>query len=171
MRIRFLLSVVAALLVMMLGLELYRVVAYREERRDFVEMRARLTSTGAAVVEGKMASDAIRAQTEARDVQLKMERAALQRYFRHARHGALPAHLYGEYRAAYDLYHDHVNERNCIYMKWQSVAAQTNAALKRYYALGDSLRAAATAMGEPYYAVPSPLQAAAERKGMRVANP
>lgn len=171
MRIRFLLSVVGALLVMMVGREVYRWVAYREERSEFVHMRERLIDAGAAVMETRSASETLRAEVEAGDARLKSERAVVQRYTRYARHGALPAHLFGGYREALDRYNQQVSERNRKVGEWQTIIARNHAAVDRFNALADSMRTAAAAMGDPYYAVPSPLQAAAERKGARAANP
>lgn len=156
----FLLLVIAGV---KLSEQVYRWLAYGEERAAVKEMREQLVTAGSDIVVLRAASDSMRAVMQAHDAGLEREHRSLQRYNLLARDGTLPPDLYARYRRDLARYNLHVTERNSRLRDWQEVQARYNAAADRYNLLADSIRQLAARMGEPYYAVPTPAEAAIER--------
>ncbi|HEX8695487.1 MAG TPA: hypothetical protein VF746_23950 [Longimicrobium sp.] len=156
----FLLLVIAGV---KLSEQVYRWLAYGEERVAVKGMREQLVTAGADIVVLRAASDSMRAVVQAHDAGLEREHRSLQRYNLLAHDGTLPPDLYARYKRDLARYNLHVTERNARLRDWQEVQARYNGAADRYNLLADSIRQLATRMGEPYYAVPTPAEAAIER--------
>ena len=156
----FLLLVIAGV---KLSEEVYRWLAFGEERTLVKTLREQLVSAGAEIMVTRQASDSMRAVLHEEDARLAREQRELRRYDGFARDGALPSDLYARYRADLAEYNLHVTERNGRLRDWQEVLARNHTAVDRYNQLADSLRELATRMGDPYYAVPTPAEAAGER--------
>ena len=56
-----------------------------------------------------------------------------------------------------------MSERNALYREWRGLVDSNRTYVERYNVIVDSIRAAATAMGEPYYPIPTPAEIAARR--------
>lgn len=163
LRLRTLLIFLVLLLAVNVGKELYDWRAYAEERTQVVEVRSRLVEAGADVVRTRARLDTLRTVIEGEDRKLEEERRMLRAYGRKADGRALPSHLYEAYRVDLERYNEHVARRNERFQQWEEVIARNHAAVDRYNALADTLRALAAVLGEPYYPVPSPIEAARER--------
>lgn len=163
LRLRTLLIFLVLVVAVNVGRELYDWRAYAEERTQLVGVRSRLLDAGADVVRTRARLDTLRTVIEGEDRKLEQERRALRAYGRKADGGALPPHLYEAYRVDLERYNEHVARRNESFQEWEAVIARNHAAVDRYNALADTLRALAGVMGEPYYPVPSPIEAAEER--------
>lgn len=167
LRLRTLLAVLALLLAGKVGKELYDWRAHADDRTRLVSVRGRLVDAGAEVMRTRAELDTLKRVLDREDGALERERRALDAYGRGSVDNTLPRYLYDAYRADLDRYNEHVARRNESFHAWQAVLARNHAAVDRYNALADSLRAVAEVLGDPYYHVPSPLEAAAERGVVR----
>lgn len=157
-------AVVLALLVAArIAHQTYQWYAHDEERARIHGLTARLEDAGLGVVTTQLAIDSLRLIVEEMDRELEGTRAAIAAYERHAVGGALPAHLYEAYRGDLELHNRKVVERNAKFDELRAVASRNHAAVRRYNALSDSIRATAAEMGEPYYSIPTPAEIAHER--------
>jgi hypothetical protein len=156
----FLLLVIAGY---MLSVQVYRWLAYGEERAAVQGMREQLVTAGADIVVLRGATDSMHTVMQADDAALKGEHQSLRRYNLLARDGTLPPDLYARYKRDLARYNLHVAERNARLRDLQEIKARYNAAVGRYNLLADSIRQLAERMKEPYYAVPTPVEAAIER--------
>jgi len=147
--------------------QLYRWVAYADERDRVRVFRGQLLEAGAAIVRTREESDSMRAVMRAEDTSLEEEQVALRRYNRYSRGGTLPPEVYARYKEELDSYNLHVSERNAKLGDWQEILARNHLAVSRYNLLADSVRDLAARMGEPYYAVPTPAEAAVELRVQR----
>ena len=161
-RIHPLLFVLLVIIGIKLSEQLYRWVAYADERDRVRVYREQLVQAGAEIVRTREESDSMRAVMEAEDAALEQEQTALRRYNRYAPGGTLPTDLYARYKEELDAYNLHVAERNAKLGDWQAILARNHLAVSNYNLLADSVRDLATRMGEPYYAVPTPAEAAME---------
>jgi hypothetical protein len=143
--------------------ELYRWVAYSDERSELRALNGTLESTGARVMATQSEAERLRRAIEARDRELATGREEISRYEARAVDGAIPEALYPSYQRRIAEYNRKVKERNEWFGEWQRVVDQNALAVDRYDALADTMRALAGHMGDPYYNVPSPLELAARR--------
>lgn len=162
-RISVLLLLLLAVVGVKLGQELYRWVAFADERALIRPLREEVVEVGVEVVRTRARADTLRTRIEADDRALVRERLSLEQYLQHARGDALPGHLYNAYRVDLETYNRHIAERNERVRAWRDALARNARAVDRYNLLADSLRALATRVGDPYYAVPLPAEAALER--------
>ena len=161
--LRFMLLVLLVVVGVKLSEQVYRWVAFRDERRQVGELRERLLDAGAELTLSREASRRLRQEMEAEDRKLEAERRALMRYNRYTSDGYLPTSVYDAYKEELERYNRHVVERNGRLRAYQQAHDRYAAAVDRYNARADSVRDLATRMGEPYYAVPTPLEAAVQR--------
>ena len=140
----------------------YQWYAHDEERARIQGLTEELEHVGLDVVRTQLAIDSLRAVVEEMDHQLEGTRAAVAAYQRHAVGGALPAHLYEAYRGDLEIHNRRVVERNARFDQWREAASRNHAAVRRFNALAESIRATAAEMGEPYYSIPTPAEIALE---------
>jgi hypothetical protein len=160
---RFMLMILLVVVGVKLSEQLYRWVAFRDERRQVGELRERLLDSGAELTLSRAESRRLRQAMEEEDRRLETERRALLRYNRYSHGGFLPTALYDTYKKELERYNGHVVERNRRLRDYQQAHDRYAVAVDRYNARADSVRDLATRMGEPYYAVPTPLEAAVQR--------
>ena len=160
---RFMLMVLLVVVGVKLSEQLYRWVAYRDERKQVGEIRERLLDSGAELTLARAESRRQREEVEEHDRGLEVERRSLMRYNRYSAHGYLPASVYGPYKKELERYNRHVVERNSQLRRYQQTHGRYAAAVDLYNARADSVRNLAARMGETYYSVPSPLEAAVQR--------
>ncbi len=163
LRLRTLVVFLFLLLMAKVGKELYDWRFHADDRAHLVAVRERLVDAGAEMMRTRAELDTLKKVLDREDRVLEGEKRALDAYDRRAEGKALPRHLYDAYRADLDRYNQHVAKRNESFHTWQEVLARNHAAVDRYNALADSLRAVAAVLGDPYYQVPSPIEAAEER--------
>lgn len=159
-RARSVLAVLTLVLALKVGQELYRWIAFADERSRLRALAGTLDSAGVGAVRARVRADSLRRDIEAMDRQLDGVRAALAPYERRAVDGAIPEALYPAYRARLDDYNRAVRRRNVRLAAWREAVEASRAALGRYEVVADSMRALAEAMGDPYYQVPSPVEVA-----------
>lgn len=162
-RIAGLLLLLATVITIRLGVYLYRWYAYAGEREVLHEMSTRLEQAGMQVVQTRQEADLLRQEIERLDRALGAGERAVAAYGEHAESGALPRHLYPSYRADLEEYNRGVGERNARFERWKEVVRRNHAAVDRYNALADSMRAVALEIDDPYYPIPSPVEIAAEQ--------
>lgn len=160
---RFMLTLLLLVVCVKLSEQLYRWVAFRDERREVGELRERLLDSGAELTLSRAESRRLRQEMEAEDRKLEEERRALERYNRYSTGGYLPTGLYDAYKEELERYNRHVVERNGRLRAYQQSHDRYATAVDRYNARADSVRDLAARMGEPYYSVPTPLEAAVQR--------
>jgi hypothetical protein len=160
---RPLLLVLAAVIALKLGQQLFRYYAYQEERAALANMRERLVDAGVEVVTTRVRADSMRAELESTDRKLKEGHRSVNRYGRFAQDGALPNEVYSSYRKDLLRYNERVTERNQRLREYQTVVDRNHIATERYNRLSDSIAALAARIGDPYYPIPKPVEAAAER--------
>lgn len=165
---RPLLIVLAAVIALKLGQQLFRYYAYQDERAALTAMRGRLVDAGVEVVTSRARADSLRAEIESTDRKLREGRRTVNRYGRHAKDGALPGEVYGAYREDLLRYNEKVSERNKRLREYQEVVDRNHTATGRYNALSDSMAGLAARMGDAYYPIPKPVEAAAERGLIRL---
>jgi hypothetical protein len=160
---RLLLIVLLAVIGVKLTEQLYRFVAFRDERAKVAVLRERLLDAGARLELSRAArgraSDALLAE----DGRLEEERHRLMRLQTALEGGQVTQAQYDRYRVALETYNRHVVERNGRYQQYQGIRDHWAASVETYASLADSVREIAARMGEPYYAVPTPLEAAVAR--------
>ncbi len=164
------LMVLLAVVGVKLSEQLYRYVAYRDERQQVGEIRERLLDSGVELTLTRAESRQQRDSLEADDRRLDDERRALSRFDRMSQGGYLPSGVYPRYKAELERYNRHVVERNARLRRYHQARERYVAAVDRYNAQADSLRTLAARMGEPYYTVPSPLEAAVQRGVLKPDN-
>lgn len=160
-RLRFLLLVLAAIVVVNLARQGYRWVAYGDERADLRRLSVHLDSTALQVVRTSVEAARLRSVIEEADGWLAEQRTELDRMERRAAGGGVSPALYDGYRRMLERYNGRVGERNERYERWREVVAANHHAVDRYNALADSMRAVGVRMREPYIDVPSPAEVAA----------
>lgn len=165
---RPLLIVLAAVIALKLGQQIFRYYAYQEERVTLTAMRERLIDAGVEVVTTRARADSLRVEIESTDRKLRESRRTVNRYGRYATGGALPGEVYGAYREDLLRYNDKVTERNKRLREYQQVVDRNHTATERYNFLADSMAGLAARIGDPYYPVPKPVEAAAERGLIRL---
>ncbi|HEX2189269.1 MAG TPA: hypothetical protein VHG51_10250 [Longimicrobiaceae bacterium] len=162
-RLRVLLAFLLLLLAGRVAKELYDWRVHADDRVRLVALRGRLLDAGAEVIRTRAELDTLKGVLDREDGELEREQRGLRAYDRRAEGTTLPMEVYEEYRADLDRYNRHVADRNRYFERWREVLARNHAAVDRYNALADSLRAVAGVLGDPHFQVPSPLEAAAER--------
>ncbi len=165
---RPLLIVLAAVIALKLGQQIFRYYAYQEERMTLTAMRERLVDAGVEVVTTRVRADSLRAEIERTDRKLRDNRRAVNRYGRFAQGGALPNEVYGAYRQDLVRYNEMVTKRNQRLREYQQVVDRNHNATERYNFLSDSMTGLAARIGDPYYPIPKPVEAAAERGLIRL---
>lgn len=165
---RPLFTILAVIITLKLGEQLFRYFAYADERAELAVLREQLVDAGAEVVRTRIRADSMREGIEQTDRTLEAGRRSVGRYGRHARDGALPGHLYGAYRNDLHRYNTQVSERNERLHTYNALVDRNQAATDRYNRLADSLHALAARIGDPYYPIPKPIEAAAERGLVRL---
>jgi hypothetical protein len=160
---RFLLFVLLAIVGVKMSEQLYRFVAFRDERAQVRVLRDRLLDAGARLELARGERTRARDALEAEDARLEEERQRLLRLQRSLENGPVTQAQYDHYRAALETYNHHVVDRNGRYQQYQGIRDRWAASVESYAALADSMRDIATRMGEPYYSVPTPLEAAMAR--------
>lgn len=161
---RFLLFVVLVIVGVKLSEQGYALVAFREERGQARDLRERLLTTGAELVDARTEADSLRRVINAEDEQLERELRVVQRFHRQARRGPLTPEAYEDYNEKLTAYNLHVVDRNAILRRLEGLHDRQHTAVTRYNLLADSLHALAVEMGQPYYQVPTALEAAAEAR-------
>lgn len=160
---RFLLLMLALAVVLLVGRELYRYVAYGDERRLLIALREQVVDAGASVTRTRQQSDSLRTLVEGADQELEREVRILRRYNRQARGGLLPPDVYERYARDRARYEEVLARRNGWFEEWRGVIGRNHTAVDRYNLLADSIRSVAGRIGDPYFPVPLPIEAAAER--------
>jgi hypothetical protein len=160
---RFMLMVLLVVVGVKLSEQLYRWVAFRDERRQVGEIRERLLDSGAELTLARAESRRLGQVVEEHDRRLEAERKSLTRYNRYSANGYLPASVYPSYKRELERYNRHVVERNSHLRRYQQTHGRYAAAVDLFNARADSVRDLAAKMGETYYSVPSPLEAAVQR--------
>ena len=160
---RFLLFVLLAFVGVKLSEQLYRYVAFRDERAQVAVLRDRLLDAGAALEVARGEHRAAREALEAQDELLEQERRGLMRLQRAVESGPVSEAQYAGYRTALETYNHHVVDRNGRYQSYQDIRDRWVGSVESYTSLADSVRQIAARMGEPYYSVPTPLEAAVAR--------
>jgi hypothetical protein len=161
---RFLLFVVLVIVGVKLSEQGYALVAFRDERVQARDLRTRLVSTGAELVDARVEADSLRAVIMTEDERLERELRVVQRFHRQARRGAMTPQVYDEYSDKLARYNLNVVSRNAILRRLEALHDRQHVAVTRYNLLADSLHALAVEMGQPYYQVPTALEAAAEAR-------
>lgn len=162
-QLRFLLSVLGLVVLFLVARELYRWVAFREERALIVALRTDVVDAGAQVTVTRQQLDSLRTVLAAVDARLEREVGVLRGYERRARHRRLPPDVYDRYLRDRARYEQVLEERNAVVRTVAGVLDVNHAAVARYNTLADSVRAVAARVGDPYYRVPLPVEAARER--------
>jgi hypothetical protein len=160
---RFLLFVLLAVIGVKVSEQLYRFVAFRDEREQVRVLRDRLLDAGARLEMAGARRGQARDALAAEDERLETERRHLMRLQHALEAGQVSQAQYDRYRTALETYNGHVVARNGRYQEYQAIRDRWVNSVESYASLADSLREIATRMGEPYYAVPSPLEAAVAR--------
>src|SRR5690606_27909837 len=93
-RLGALLLLLAVLLAVKLGQQVYRWFAYAEERAQLQALSARLEGAGLEVMRTQRGADSLRARIEALDEDLAERKREVGAYDRHVRGGAPPSDLY-----------------------------------------------------------------------------
>jgi hypothetical protein len=161
-RVESVLAVVALVVGLKVVHELYRWVAYADERARLRELTAAIDSAGLRVVRTQLATDSLQSAIEALDRGLDGARRAVAQYEQKSVDGKIPERLYTDYRRRLDEYNQAVRHRNGKLDEWRAVVESNHAAADRYNLLADSMRAVAARMGDPYYEVPSPVELAVQ---------
>lgn len=162
-QLRFLLSVLGLVILFLVARELYRWVAYREERALIVALRTDVVDAGARVTVTRQQLDSLRTALASVDARLQREVDVLRGYERRARHRRLPPDVYEKYLRDRARYEQVLEERNALVRTMSGVLDVNHSAVERYNTLADSVRAVAARVGDPYYRVPLPVEAAMER--------
>lgn len=165
---RPLLTVLAAVIALKLGQQLFQYYAYQEERAALTTMREQLVDLGVEVVTTRLRADSLRTEIKEADAKLQEGRRTVDRYGRYADGGALPGDVYANYRKDLLRYNKAVTERNKRLRTYQEVVDRNHAATDRYNRLADSMAALAARIGDPYYPIPRPVEAATERGLIRL---
>src|SRR5690606_13624320 len=111
-RLGALLLLLAVLLAVKLGQQVYRWFAYDEERAQLQALSTRLEGAGLEVMRTQLGADSLRARIEALDEDLAERKREVGAYDRHVRGGALPSDLYPAYRETLGEYNRRVEGRN-----------------------------------------------------------
>lgn len=164
---QFLLLLLLAVIGVKMSEQLYRYVAFRDERAQVAVLQERLLDAGAALEVARGEQRAARGRLEREDAGLQAERAQLMRLQRALENGPVGEAAYERYLAALERYNVHVVERNHRSQELEAIRTRMHAAGEAYLALADSVTALAARMGESYYSVPTPLEAAAKRGVLR----
>lgn len=151
---------VGLLLLAKLGEQLYRWVAYQDERAELRQLAAELDTVGLAVMKTQLSAESLRVTVQGIDEELDRERRVLAGMEERASRGRLSRAEYSRYRTRLRGYNRDVARRNAGFEEWKAVVDRNHAAVHRYNLLADSMRAVARRMGEPYYAVPTPAEVA-----------
>lgn len=159
-RTRLLILAAGLLLAFKLGREVYRWIAFGDERDDLRRLGVELDATALAVMRTQLLADSLRRAIHQLDADLKADRAALSVFERRADRGGLPPLLFDEYREDLDEYNGKVAARNTGYDRWTSVVERNHRAVGGYNVLADSIRGIGATIGEPYIFVPSPAEVA-----------
>lgn len=160
---RFLFFVLLAVIGVKASEQVYRYVAFRDERAQVAVLQERLLDAGAQLELARVEHHASRAALEAEDARLERERERLMRLQQRVEDGPFSEAGYDQYRAALETYNRHVVERNGRAHAYQEVRDRWAAAVESYVTRADSLSELARRMGEMYYNVPTPLEAAVAR--------
>jgi hypothetical protein len=160
---RFLLFVLLAVIGVKASEQLYRYVAFRDERQQVAVLQERLLDAGAQLELARGEHHAAREALEGEDRRLERERQRLMRLQRAVEEGPFSVAQYDQYRNALETYNRHVVERNGRSQSYQGVRDRWVTSVESYVSLADSVRELAHRMGEPYYSVPTPLEAAVAR--------
>ena len=160
------LAVLALVVVFKLANELYRWVAYSDERALLSDLSGAIDGAGVRVMRTQISADSLQEIVEDMDRGLDTARRAVAEFEGRSVDGAIPRRIYPAYRERLDAYNMAVRTRNARLAEWREVVESNHDASVRYNTLADSMRAVATRMGEPYYEVPSPIELAAKH-GLR----
>lgn len=160
---RFLLFVLLVIVGVKLSEQAYALVAFRDERAQVRELRARLGETGVELVGARAREDSLRTLIRSHDAVLERDLVRVRRFHREARRGMTPQR-HAEYTAELARYNALVVTRNEVLRRFEALHDGHQAAATRYNLLADSLHALAVKMGQPYYQVPTALEAADEHR-------
>jgi hypothetical protein len=160
---RLLLIVLLAVVGVKVSEQLYRFVAFRDEREQVKVLRDRLLDAGARLELARGERGRARDALEAEDDRLEAERRRLMLLQGTLEGGQVTAAQYERYRIALETYNRHVVARNGRYQQYQEIRDRWAVSVESYASLADSIREVAARMGEPYYTVPTPLEAAMAR--------
>lgn len=161
-RLESVLAVLVLVIVFKVGHELYRWVAFSDERARLRDFSGSIDDIGVRVVRTQLRADSLQAVIESLDRGLDTARKAVAKYESKSVGGAIPERFYAAYRAKLDAYNRAVRERNAQLGQWHAVVDSNHVASDEYNSLADSIRAVAGQMGEPYYPIPSPMELAAQ---------
>jgi hypothetical protein len=165
---RFLLFVLLAVVGVKASEQLYRFVAFRDEREQVRVLRDRLLDAGARLEMARAERTAAQEQLQKEDERLEEERGELMQLQRGLEVGPLTPDEYERYRTALETYNHHVVARNGRVQQYQAIRDRWATSVESYAVLADSMREIAARMGEPYYTVPTPLEAARVRGVIKV---
>lgn len=145
------------------GYETYRWWVHDEERARIGLLSGELEDVAVEVVSSQLNADSLRREIEGMDEALQHSRSALVRFEVQSVGGSLPARLFAPYSRELERHNRGVVARNAVLQEWREAVQRNHAAVGRYNALADSIRATAAEMGEPYYPIPTPAEVAVER--------
>jgi hypothetical protein len=166
---RFLLFVLLVIVGVKLSEQGYALVAFRDERAQVRELRARLGETGVELVAARLREDSLRTLIRGQDSVLERDLVGVRRYHREARRGMTPER-HAQYTAELARYNAQVVARNDVLRRFEALHDRHQASATRYNLLADSLHALAVKMGQPYYQVPTALEAADEHRRREAAG-
>jgi hypothetical protein len=159
-RTRLLLLIAAAAPAANLGRQLYRWIAFGEERQVLGDLRPALEGSALEVMRTQLLADSLRGAIRELDGELNADRVTLARLERSAQGRGLPPRIYEQYTARLEAYNRKVDLRNGHYDRWRGVVNRNHEAVTRYNLLADSMRAVGRRMGEDYLSIPTPAEVA-----------
>jgi hypothetical protein len=164
-RVLALLAVLLVVVFAKLAQQLYRFVAFGDERTQLARLEAEVETAGLRVVSSLVLADTLRVNILERDTALATSRADLERLERQMLSGVgTSPSAQQSYREMLMAYNRRVAERNDLIRQYYAALDTNRIYLERYSVVADSIRAVAAAMGEPFYPVPIPAEIAASRE-------
>jgi len=162
-RILGLLVVLAAILAVQLGAQLYQWSVTGEERAEVAALREEAVDEGARLIAMRARADTLSLRVKEADATLDSLRRNIDRFERWSREGRLTASLFPAYRDEVDSYRSLAYERNALLRELERASVEHRSAVVRYNELTARIRVRATQAGDPYFRIPTPAEAAVER--------
>jgi hypothetical protein len=144
--------------------QVYRYVAFAEERSAIASLQVEVEEAGLGVIDTQLLADSLRRKIARLDDGLRDGRRELERLERQLLVGLVNRSNEVTYRQRLEEYNLAVAERNELFRKWRVAVDDNHAFVDRYNLLVDSIRTVATRMGEPYYPIPTPAELVVRRE-------